>query len=140
MADVEKLQFTCCGCFKVFAAKSGEGRRIVNCPYCGQVNEINTGEPKPKPAPEPKFPPRIDFSASVYDFPNQWEKARSSPIGVGDDLIVHFETWGDGRLSLSTPAKITKFELGTTFLSQSRYFDFAFKSITGKDFYLKSSA
>ena len=34
MADVEKLKFTCCGCFKTFVAKSGQGMRTVNCPYC----------------------------------------------------------------------------------------------------------
>ena len=60
MADVEKLKFTCCGCFKTFVAKSGQGMRTINCPYCGQVNTINTGEPKPEPEP-----PVVDLSFPI---------------------------------------------------------------------------
>ena len=44
MADVEKLKFTCCGCFKTFVAKSGQCMRTINCPYCGQVNTITTAD------------------------------------------------------------------------------------------------
>lgn len=143
MADVEKLKFTCCGCFKTFVAKSGQGMRIINCPYCGQKNAINTGKPKPKPKPpvvDLSFPiEQVFFNSNVYrdpngiylDFPKQCERALNSTLDAGDDVIVHLD-------DISVPAKITSLNVGQKLFTGNGYFDFAFRSITGKDFSVKS--
>ena len=143
MADVEKLKFTCCGCFKTFVAKSGQGMRTVNCPYCGQENTINTGKPKPEPKPpvvDLSFPiEQVFFNSNVYRDPNgiylnfseQCGRALNSTLDAGDDVIVHLD-------DISVPAKIISLNVGQKLFTGNGYFDFAFRSITGKDFSVKS--
>ena len=149
MADVEKLKFTCCGCFKTFVAKSGQGMRTVNCPYCGQVNTINTGKPKPEPEPS-ELPANFPIEQIVFNshyvrgfgnesihFPEQCQIALNSTFAVGDDVLLGMEIPDLKRPCV--PAKITKFDIGKKFLSGDYYFDFAFRTVTGKDLFIKGS-
>ena len=149
MADVEKLKFTCCGCFKTFVAKSGQGMRTVNCPYCGQVNTINTGKPKPEPE-HSELPANFPIEQIVFNshyvrgfgnesihFPEQCQIALNSTFAVGDDVLLGMEIPDLKRPCV--PAKITKFDIGKKFLSGDYYFDFAFRTVTGKDLFIKGS-
>ena len=53
-------------------------------------------------------------------------------LDAGDDVIVDLD-------DISVPAKIIGFDVGQKLFTGNGYFDFAFRSITGKDLFVKSN-
>ena len=56
----------------------------------------------------------------------------NSTLDAGDDVIVDLD-------DISVPAKIISLDVGQKLFTGNGYFDFAFRTVTGKDLFIKGS-
>ena len=140
--EIVRLKFTCCACYKTFMAKSGDGTRYINCPYCGEQNKINTGKhaqyvhkaPAQQPVKEPTYPTDpIDslFLTRDGDPSRDVKEAKKSSFQVGDDVILELDFYSDDRdNAMMLPAKITKYELHGMSLFKGPHYELVFQPVT----------